>query len=114
MLRTLKVFSQDEAGFIVSAELVLIATILVIGLIVGLSEVQAALVSELNDVSCAIGSLNQSYMFRGFSGCKATTAGSCFADSVDQCDYNCDNDLCANSWPTQEGSGHGNGHHGRG
>ena len=41
---------NDEAGFIVSAELVLIATILVIGLIVGLSSIQHAIVQELNDV----------------------------------------------------------------
>ena len=61
---------QDEAGFIVSAELVLVATLLVIGLIVGLSEVQHAIVSELNDVADAIGSLNQSYCFSGFSAVK--------------------------------------------
>lgn len=42
---------HDETGFIVSAELVLVATILVIGLIVGLSEVQHAVVQELNDVA---------------------------------------------------------------
>jgi len=47
MLRTLL---NDEAGFIVSAELVLVATILVIGMIVGLSEVQHAVVQELGDL----------------------------------------------------------------
>ena len=88
---------NDDAGFIISAELVLIATILVIGLIVGLSEVQAALVAELNDVSCAIGSLNQSYYFRGFTGCKSQTLGSHFNDSIDICDDNCNSDLCASS-----------------
>ena len=36
---------NDEAGFVVSAELVLIATILVLGMIVGLSEVQHGLVA---------------------------------------------------------------------
>ena len=51
---------RDEAGFIVSAELVLVATLLVIGLIVGLSEVQHALVAELNDVADAIRNVNQS------------------------------------------------------
>lgn len=90
-------FWNDEAGFIVSAELVLIATILVIGLIVGLSEVQAAVVAELNDISCAIGSLNQSYIFKGFTGCKAATVGSSFQDRVDVCDRNCHTDLCAAS-----------------
>ncbi len=91
---------RDEAGFIVSAELVLVATILVIGLIVGLSEVQHAVVSELNDVADAIGSLNQSYAFTGFSsrktqggGLKAFTNGSFFIDVGDECDNNqCDLD----------------------
>ncbi len=90
MLRT---FLNDEAGFIVSAELVLISTLLVIGLIVGLTSVQQAIVSELNDVGNAIGSLNQSYMFTGVSigqsgnrgrgGATASTSGSYFIDHTD-------------------------------
>lgn len=87
----------DENGFIVSAELVLIATILVIGLVVGLSEVQHAIVSELNDVGEAIGELNQSYCFSGFSAqkknhgggfCGAYISGSSFMDHADDCDRN--------------------------
>ncbi len=60
----LKNFMNDEAGFLVSAELVLVSTILVIGLIVGLIELQAGVLHELNDVSEAIGSINQSYSSR--------------------------------------------------
>ena len=85
----------DEAGFIVSAELVLVATLLVIGLIVGLSEVQHAVVQELNDVAEAIGSLNQSYTYTGFFATKAggvtvksATPGSAFLDRADDCDGN--------------------------
>jgi hypothetical protein len=87
---------NDEAGFIVSAELVLVATILVIGMIVGLSEVQHAVVQELGDVGEAIGSVNQSYGYTGFSAVKAKgpssfTSGSVFTDSTDDCDGNqCD------------------------
>ena len=95
MLRNLL---NDEAGFIVSAELVLVATLLVIGLIVGLNSIQHAVVQELNDVGDAIGSLNQSYFFSGFSAeksdgsdtPKAYTRGSSFLDSSDDCD----NDQC--------------------
>ncbi len=92
---------NDEAGFIVSAELVLVATILVIGLIVGLSEVQHAVVQELNDVADAIGSLHQGYSFDGFRAektqnpgeAKSFTRGSSFTDLVDECDGNqCDID----------------------
>lgn len=83
---------NDEAGFIVSAELVLIATILVLGLIVGLSQVQYAVVTELGDVAKAIGSLNQSYYYSGFHADKAgnqlksQTVGSVFKDDADACD----------------------------
>ncbi|REJ88741.1 MAG: hypothetical protein DWQ34_02930 [Planctomycetota bacterium] len=92
-----KALLNDEAGFIVSAELVLVATILVIGLIVGLSEVQHSVVAELNDVGDAIGMLNQSYHFSGFHKfdgkhqLHALTVGSAFRDSMDECDNNqCD------------------------
>ncbi len=89
-------FLQDEAGFIISAELVLVATLLVIGLIVGLSEVQHAVVQELNDVADAIGSLNQGYAYSGFSATKtdsstdvkSVTFGSSFEDFLDECDNN--------------------------
>ena len=91
----------DEAGFIVSAELVLIATLVVIGLIVGLSQIQHAVVEEMNDIAHAIGSLNQSFYFTGFSaykpnhcGIKSITFGSAFKDNADTCDYNCDSIAC--------------------
>ena len=99
MLRTL---IQDEAGFIVSAELVLVATIVVIGMIVGLSEIQHSVVQELNDVAEAIGSINQSYAYQGLSASKTQGAGagtaiksivvgSFFIDRTDECDGNeCD------------------------
>lgn len=104
MLRNLL---NDEAGFIVSAELILVATLLVIGLIVGLSEVQYSVVQELNDVGDAIGQLNQSYLFTGFSSrkqdntIKAFTRGSRFVDVTDECDDDqCDIDC---DGPVDEG-----------
>ena len=83
----------DEAGFLVSAELVLIATIAVIGLIVGIGEVQNAVVNELNDIGDALGSLNQSYFFHGHSsgdhdGLKGRVFGSTFQDRTDDGDGN--------------------------
>src|SRR6056297_1274428 len=61
MAGTFKELWNDEQGFLVSAELVLIATILVIGLIVGFTSIQHAVVAEMNDVGDSIGALNQSY-----------------------------------------------------
>jgi Flp pilus assembly pilin Flp len=98
---------RDENGFIVSAELVMVATLCVIGLVVGLAEVQHAVVQELNDVAEAIGALNQSYFYTGFLSLKedgspkAGFNGSAFLDTVDACDRNqCDLDCAA---PAPEG-----------
>ncbi len=94
MAALLTALLRDDCGFIVSAELVLVATLLVIGMIVGLSEVQHAVVQELNDVADAIGALNQSYCFSGFSShkngwqVKSETFGSSFRDTQDDCDNN--------------------------
>jgi Flp pilus assembly pilin Flp len=77
---------NDEAGFIVSIELILIATIAIIGLISGLAAVRDAVVSELSDVAGAIQDLNQSYTFQGVLGHAASTAGSDFNDALDFCD----------------------------
>ncbi len=97
MSLTLSALLRDEAGFVISAELVLIASVLVIGMIVGLSEIQHAIVTELNDVGDAVGSLNQSFVFSGMSsrkaggGYKGMISGSSFNDTADDCDNNqCD------------------------
>lgn len=93
-------FTRDEAGFVVSAELILVSTIAVLGLIVGLTEVSTAVNTELDDVASAFGSMNQSYCYNGLSGCKASTAGSAYHDCVDQCDrvgISCNNPPMAES-----------------
>ena len=77
---------NDEAGFIVSAELVLIATILVIGMIVGLVTIRDQVVQELADVAGAISQINQSYSFSGVTGHTSRTMGSRFQDNADFCD----------------------------
>ena len=77
---------SDEAGFIVSAELVLIATILVLGMIVGLVSVRDQVVQELGDIALAFAVVNQSYSFSGITGHTSSTAGSLLADTTDFCD----------------------------
>ena len=73
---------NDEAGFVISAELILVATITVLGLVVGLAEVRQAVSEELEDVAAAFGSLNQSYCFTGLQTSKAQTFGSHFRDHL--------------------------------
>jgi hypothetical protein len=76
---------NDEAGFIVSAELVLVATIAVLGMIVGLSELSLNINNELEDVGSAFQSVQQSYHTSGSRGHKGNAFGSCFTDHKDHC-----------------------------
>lgn len=96
MLRNL---FNDETGVIISAELVLVLTVGILATIVGLTEVTVAINTELNDVSNAIGALNQSFVVTGFTsgGSKVISAfaGTLFVDSFDDCDLNTTCDLVA-------------------
>ena len=94
----MKNFWLDQNGAVVSIELILIITIAVLALIVGWSEVAVAVNTELNDISNAVGALNQSYAFSGFQGTgghkiKSSYGGSSFNDRVDDCDTNMSCDL---------------------
>jgi hypothetical protein len=77
---------DDENGFVVSAELVLVSTVAVIGLLVGLAAVRDAAVSELSDVAGAVQDANQSFSLDGVVGHNANTAGFNFVDGTDECD----------------------------
>jgi hypothetical protein len=57
----------DESGFIVSAELVTVVTMAVIGLIAGISAMQSSVVEEFNDLGGAFTALNQSYSTTGYN-----------------------------------------------
>ena len=77
---------NDEAGAVLSAELVMVATILVIGMTVGLSAVRNSVVTELADLGQAISEIDQSYSYSGVTGHHSRTAGSKFRDAQDFCD----------------------------
>ncbi|QDV48250.1 branched-chain amino acid aminotransferase [Gimesia fumaroli] len=92
---------NEEAGFIVSSELVLVSTIAVLAMIVGLSEVANGVNQELEDVGSAFGRINQSFYVAGASGHKGYTYGSDFHDQYDFCDG--ENDIVCDRSPVQEG-----------
>ncbi len=80
----------DEAGFIISAELCLVATIVVSGLIVGLVTVRNQVVQELIAVGEAIGCINTSYAYCGLVSAHsippcAWTGGSWWTDYAHFC-----------------------------
>jgi hypothetical protein len=77
---------QDDAGFVVSTELVLVATLLVIGITVGQSTLRDAVISELADTADAINQINQSYSFTAVTGHSSSVSGTVFADVEDFCD----------------------------
>lgn len=78
MLRTIECLWAEEAGFILSAETVLVGTLGVIGVTVGLSAAMRSVNEELTEVALAFRSLNQSYEVAGRQGCGAWTGGSVF------------------------------------
>ncbi len=77
---------SEESGAIVSAEIMLVMTILVLGVIVGLKSVRDSVVTELADVAQAIANVDQSYFYSATSGHHAFTAGAFFNDLPDFCD----------------------------
>lgn len=101
----LKAMWNDENGAIVSIEMIVIITVAVLALIVGWAEVAAAVNTELDDISNAVGHLDQSYFFAGYAankigganGSKSFYNASSWIDAADDCD-DCDgvsNIVCA-------------------
>ena len=76
---------KKQGGFVITSELLIIVTILVIGLIVGQVTLRDQVNAELEDTAEAIGSLSQSYEFLGLSNVQGTaiTDGSIFVDAQD-------------------------------
>ncbi len=101
MLNLLKSLRQDEHGVILSAEIVIVGTVLVLGVMTGMACLQKSVNNELGDFARAIDSIDQTYAFSGhrkaggFNGtgdCCAFTAGSAFMNN--ECQTNvCRNDI---------------------
>ena len=91
MLNLLKALRQDEHGVILSTEIVIIGSLLVIGLITGLACLQKSVNGELQDLAGAIGALDQSYSFSSFR--KAATHGRCCAYTAGSSYSNCENEI---------------------
>lgn len=89
MAQLAREFWQDTQGFVVTAEMIILVTVLVLGLFTGLNILQSAVVSELADVSASLQSLNQSYSLPSFQSLcvganseGAKTASSEFVDDT--------------------------------
>jgi Flp pilus assembly pilin Flp len=116
LVRLPKLFLLDESGFIVSSELVLLATILTIGSIAGVVTVRDAVVTELGDLGSAIKGLDQSYSYASVITPCGTAAGSAYIDETNFCTPGYSDDfppvqlppIVINPTPGQTGGGEGN------
>ena len=73
----------DETGVVITAEIIIIATVGLLSLIAGWNAVSNALAFELGDIANSVGSLDQSFRYRGLSaGAHASCSGGGFADSA--------------------------------
>lgn len=77
-MKTLKDLWNDDRGAVLSAEVVTVGTVAVLGAITGLSVAANAVDGEMKDFAYAIRSLDQSYAVAGHKSCGAFTAGSSF------------------------------------
>lgn len=99
---------NDEAGFIVSAELILISTIATLAIVVGLSEVSLAVNQELGDVASAFGYVNQGFRYQGLTGNNGQSNGANSNNGngnggSDICDTSAGNSITSTA-PTAEGA----------
>ncbi|GAB4149400.1 MAG: hypothetical protein Tsb009_23700 [Planctomycetaceae bacterium] len=87
MKKLFRMLKSDESGMILSAELVLVITIGVLGMIVGINSVASSINGEMNDISSAFGAIDQSYSYQGMTKVgHATVVGSGYWDRRDYCD----------------------------
>jgi len=67
---------DDDSGQLITIEFLFFATILIIGIIVGLVGLRQAIVTELTILGDAILALNPGYGISGLTGCCSYTDGS--------------------------------------
>lgn len=90
-------FLDDTSGGVATSETILIGTILILGMVVALVELQCSMITEISDISNAAGNVSQSYRQSGFhsskpmNSAKARTFGASYEDQQDTCD--CDSNL---------------------
>ena len=75
----------DESGFVVSTELMLVATMLALGMLVGMVTVRDQVIQEIADVGAAIAGFNQSFSISAITGHNSSAAGTDFLDRLDNC-----------------------------
>lgn len=81
-MRTLKSLWSDERGSVLSAEMVALATIAILGVTVGATTAVNAIAAEFADFAQMMRSLDQSFGYGSISCSSAAAAGSSYTDNV--------------------------------
>ncbi len=76
MRNLLKKLWDDDGGFIVSFELMLVFVILLLGIIAGLTALRNAVVAELVETGQAVLALQQGFTINGTSSCGGSSQAS--------------------------------------
>jgi Flp pilus assembly pilin Flp len=76
MHQLFRTFWADDSGAILSIEFLLMATILVLGLVVGLTTLRNAITAEFAALANAILTLSVGFSIGGLSGCCSSVDGS--------------------------------------
>src|SRR5437016_3757427 len=71
---------NDDGGALIATEFLFVATVLVIGIVVGLTAVRNAVNAELTELANAILALSQGFTISGTSGCGAFVDGTAVTD----------------------------------
>ncbi len=98
--RTLGRLCADTSGAVLSIEMILISTVVIIGLLAGLSAYRDAIVQELGDSAAGVASLQQSFSVQSVSlsgrygdiPYDSFVSGSTFTDRTDFCEEDLDPD----------------------
>src|SRR5262245_14281338 len=76
MLHLFRKLWRDDEGALIATEFLFVATILVIGIIIGLTNLRTAINAELTELGNAILALSQGYTISGQQGAGAQVDGS--------------------------------------
>ena len=76
-------FWHDETGGILCAEIVMVGTVLVCGVITGLASLRDAVITELGDLAAAVGAFDQSFTVMGVTGHSGASASASNVDLTD-------------------------------
>jgi hypothetical protein len=72
---------SDDRGALISTEYLFVTTILVIGTVVGLTNLRTAVNAELTELGNALLALSQGFTVSGMSGSNASTDGTATVDN---------------------------------